>query len=101
MKPLAVRFGPWSLRTRCPTCTSLTITGPYTWWKVAGPAHVSFSDGGVTFATTTERGVCIAFHRPVPAALPKGLLRHRAATVTVADPEASSPRPRARTEVED
>lgn len=86
-RELSVRFGPWSLRTPLANVRALTIAGPYSWWKVGGPARVSAKDRGVTFATTTARGVCIAFHRPVPAALPRQLLAHPAATVTVADPE--------------
>ena len=84
---LHIRFGPWSLRTPLDNVRSLTPTGPYTWWKVAGPAHVSLADRGVTFATTTERGVCIGFREPVRAALPTSLVRHPAATVTVGDPD--------------
>ncbi len=61
---------------------------------------MSVADRGVTFATTTDRGVCIAFHRPVPAALPQGLVPHPAATVTVADPEALISAVVARTGVE-
>jgi hypothetical protein len=86
-RQLHIRFGPWSLRTPLDNVESATLTGPYSWWKVAGPAHISLADRGVTFATSTERGVCICFHEPVPAAIPRGLLKHPAATVTVADPE--------------
>lgn len=82
-----VRFGPWSLRTPLDNVESAELTGPYSWWKVAGPAHISLADRGVTFATSTERGVCVRFRQPVPAALPRGLVRHPAATVTVADAE--------------
>jgi hypothetical protein len=84
---LHVRFGPWSLRTPLDNVRSVTRTGPYSWWKVGGPAHISLADRGVTFATTTRQGVCIRFRRPVPAALPVPLIRHPAATVTVADPD--------------
>lgn len=83
---LLVRFGPWSLRTPLGNVQGTEVTGPYRWWKVAGPAHVSLADRGVTFATNTEAGLCIRFHEPVPAALPGGLLRHPGATVTVAAP---------------
>jgi hypothetical protein len=76
------------LRTPIANVAGTEVTGPYRWWKVAGPAHLSLADGGVTFATTTRAGLCIRFHEPVPAAVPKELLRHSSATVTVADPAA-------------
>ncbi|MFO7280739.1 MAG: hypothetical protein C0P77_010085 [Thermoanaerobacterales bacterium] len=84
---LTVRFGRWSLRTPVANVAGTTRTGPYEWWKVAGPPHLSLADRGVTFATTTEGGLCIRFHEPVPAIMPTGLIRHPAATVTVADPD--------------
>ncbi len=55
--------------------------------NVAGGPHLSFADRGATFATSTEGGVCIRFHRPVRALLPFGPLRHPALTVTVAEPD--------------
>ena len=97
---LHVRFGPWSLRTPLDNVRSLQRTGPYSWWKVAGPAHLSLADRGVTFATGTDGGVCIGFHRPVPAVLPVPLVRHPAATVTVADPEALMAAISARTDLD-
>jgi len=84
----AVRFGPWRLETDRANVAGTEITGPYSVWKVAGPAHLSVADRGVTFATTTTRGVCVRFHRPVPGLLPFGLVAHPAATVTVADCDA-------------
>lgn len=85
---LVIRFGPWSLRTPVDNIADVEATGGYSWIKAAGPPRLSRRDSGITFATTTERGVCIRFRDPVPAALPVPLLRHEAATVTVADPEA-------------
>jgi hypothetical protein len=82
----AVRFGPWSLTTPLSNVEGATVTGPYLPFKVLGP-HISLADRGVTFGTTWRRGVCIRFRRPVAGALPTGLLKHPAATVTVADPE--------------
>jgi hypothetical protein len=83
---LAVRFGPWSLTTPLSNVEGASITGPYLPFKVLGP-HVSLADAGVTFGTTWRRGVCVRFRRPVAGALPTGLLKHPAATVTVAEPE--------------
>jgi hypothetical protein len=89
---LSIRFGPWSLRTTLTNVSSTSETGPYQWWKIAGPPHLSLADRGITFATTAERGLCISFHQPVPVHLPLRLrlplLHHPAATVTVAAPHA-------------
>ncbi|HYI61703.1 MAG TPA: hypothetical protein VEW93_07850 [Acidimicrobiales bacterium] len=85
---LRVRFGPWSLRTPLANVDEVTVTGPYSWLKVAGPPHLSLSDGGLTFATSTRAGACVRFRRRVPVLLPSNLLRHPAVTVTVEDPEA-------------
>lgn len=86
-RELRVRFGPWSARTPLENITGATVTGPYSFRKVAGPAHLSFADGGATFATSTKRGVCLEFNEPIPALVPLGLLRHSGLTLTVDDPE--------------
>jgi hypothetical protein len=86
-RELRVRFGPWSARTPLENITGATVTGPYSFRKVAGPAHLSFADGGATFATSTKRGVCLEFREPIPALVPLGLLRHSGLTLTVDDPE--------------
>lgn len=80
-----VRFGWWRLRTPCANVVSVTETGPYSFLKTAGPAHLSFTDRGVTFATNGDRGLCLDFREPVPAIDPLGRIRHPGATVTVAD----------------
>ena len=82
---LRVRFGPWSLRTPLSNVRSATRTGPYAFLKTAGPAHLSFTDRGVTFATNGDAGVCVALHEPVPGIDPTGNLKHPGATVTVRD----------------
>src|SRR4051794_10204478 len=82
---LAVRFGVWRLRTPLANVTGTEVTGPYSFVKTAGPAHLSFSDRGVTFATNGERGVCIRVREPGRALHPTGRLRHPGATVTVDD----------------
>jgi hypothetical protein len=82
---LTVRFGRWTLTSPVENIAEVRATGPYRWWKVAGPPHLSLADGGITFATSTARGVCVRFHEPVPAALPTSLLRHGAVTVTPED----------------
>ena len=82
---LTVRFGPWQLTTTLGNVTSAQVTGPYRYLKTAGPAHLSFSDHGLTFATNGRRGLCLQFQDPVPAMDPFGLIRHPNLTVTIAD----------------
>ncbi|MFN8040833.1 MAG: Rho termination factor N-terminal domain-containing protein [Acidimicrobiales bacterium] len=85
---LVVRFGPWRVETPLANIASAAITGPYRPWKVAGPAHLSLADGGLTFATTTSLGVCLGFRVPVPGIEPTGRITHRSLTLTVDDPPA-------------
>jgi len=82
---LSVRFGLWRLRTALTNITGTEVSGPYSFVKTAGPAHLSFTDRGVTFATNGERGLCIKFREPVRALDPTGRLLHPGATVTVDD----------------
>lgn len=84
---LEVKFGPWRVRTPLTNVVGTETTGPYQWFKVIGPAHLSFADRGLTFATNGERGVCICFAEPVRGMDPMGALRHPGLTVTVADVE--------------
>jgi len=58
------------------------VTRDYRWWTAAG-ARGSLADGGLTFGTNRDAGVCVHFREPVPSPLRrKG---HPALTVTVAD----------------
>lgn len=82
---LTIVFGPWRLRTPLANVAGAEIGGPYSPWTALG-VRLSLADRGVTFGTATPAGVCIRFRRPVPAIEPFGLLRHPAATVTVARP---------------
>ena len=85
---LRVRFGLWSLRTPRANVADTQETGGFAFVKTAGPAHLSLTDRGVTFATNGDRAVCVAFHEPVPGIEPTGRLLHPGATMTVADPPA-------------
>lgn len=85
---LLVRFGPWRLQTPLANVAGTEVSTGYAWYRTAGPAHLSLTDRGVTFATNSRRGLCVSFVEPVRAIEPTGLLRHPAATITVADPEA-------------
>lgn len=81
------RFGPWVVDTPLANVAAAEVTGPYAWFKVAGPAHLSLKDRGLTFATTDRRGVCLTFREPVAGIDPLGRIRHPGLTVTVAEPE--------------
>lgn len=85
---LRARFGPWSLRTLRANIASTRESGGFSFVKTAGPAHLSFADRGVTFATNPDRAVCVRFHEPVRAIDPTGRIKHPNATFTVAEPAA-------------
>jgi hypothetical protein len=82
---LVARYGPWSVDTALANVASVEITGPYGIAKTIGPAHLSFADRGLTFASNPRQGVCISFREPVQGMEPTGRMRHPGLTVTVAD----------------
>lgn len=82
---LRARFGPWRLVTPLANIVSTQVTGPYSFARAAGPARLSFTDRGLTFATNGERGLCLRFARPVPGIDPTRRLLHPGLTVTVED----------------
>ena len=82
---LEARYGPWHVRTPRSNIAGTTVTGPYRFFKMAGPARLAITDRSLTFASNRERGLCIAFHSPVPGIDPFGLIRHPELTVTVLD----------------
>ena len=61
------------------------MTGPYAFFKTAGPARLGITDRGLTFASNGDRGVCITFHSPVAGI---GRIRRPELTVTVLDVDA-------------
>ena len=81
------RFGPWRVSTPLANIVDVAITGPYAFFKTAGPARLAITDRGLTFATNGERGVLVTFATPVRGLDPLGVLRHPELTVTVADTE--------------
>ena len=86
---LRVRFGLWSLRTPVDNVAGVEQTGAFSFVRTAGPPHLSFTDLGVTFATNGDQALCVRFSEPVRVLDPTGrVLRHPAATLTVADPAA-------------
>lgn len=82
---LDARFGRWRVRTPLSNVDEVAVTGPYRFFKTAGPARLAVTDRGLTFATNGERGLRISFRRPVRGLVPSDLLRHPELTVTVAD----------------
>lgn len=82
---LLANYGPWRLRTRLENLSRAEITGPYRFYRTAGPARLGITDGGLTFASNGDRGVQLSFRERVPAIDPLGLIRHPELTVTVAD----------------
>ena len=79
------RFGLWRVSTPLTNITDIAVTGPYAFWKTAGPARLAITDRGLTFATNGDRGLLISFGTPVRGLDPLGILRHPELTVTVAD----------------
>jgi hypothetical protein len=82
---LVACFGPWVCRTAPSNVRAVSLTGPYHWYRAIGP-RLSLADHGLTFGTTTTRGVCLQLRDPVPGIDPTGLIRHPGLTLTVADP---------------
>ncbi|MGS0686016.1 hypothetical protein ACVBEQ_12855 [Nakamurella sp. GG22] len=79
------RFGPWRVATPLANITDATLTGPYAVLKTIGPAHLSLSDRGLTFASNARQGVCLQFATPITGIDPWGRIRHPSLTVTVCD----------------
>ena len=82
---LLAHYGPWRLRTTLANISRVAITGPYRFYRTAGPARLGITDGGLTFASNGDRGVLLSFRERVPAIDPLRLIHHPELTVTVAD----------------
>jgi hypothetical protein len=82
---LLANYGPWRLDTTLANINRVAITGPYWFYRTAGPARLGVTDGGLTFASNGEQGVLLSFRKGVPAIDPFRLIRHPELTVTVAD----------------
>lgn len=83
---LTVSFGRWGLDTPLTNVSSVEVTGGYRWYRAIG-LRLSLADGGVTFGTNTDRGLCVLFQESLPPVIPM-VKRHPEMTVTVADVEA-------------
>jgi hypothetical protein len=82
---LEARYGPWRVRTPRSNIAAVEVTGPYAFFKTAGPARLAITDRGLTFASNRDRGACLSFLAPVAGIDPFGLIRHPELTVTVLD----------------
>ncbi|GAB2776890.1 hypothetical protein GCM10027020_32790 [Nocardioides salsibiostraticola] len=82
---LRVRFGLWRLETTRDNIEEANLSGDYAFVKTAGPAHLSFSDNGVTFATNGRVGICLKLRQPVKGIDPTGRILHPGVTLTVKD----------------
>jgi hypothetical protein len=82
---LRARFGPWRIDTPLTNIATVSVTGPYAFVKTAGPARLSLSDRGLTFATNSRAGVYLEFADPIRGIDPLGKIRHPNLTLTPAD----------------
>ena len=81
---LEARYGHWRVITPLDNVAAVEITGPYRFFKTAGPPRLGITDLGLTFASNGDRGVLLSFRDRVSGLAP---LRHPELTVTVAEPE--------------
>lgn len=79
---LRATYGFLSLETPIDNVVGGHVTEDYRWWTAIGP-RLSFVDDGLTFGTSTRRGVCIHFSEPARRVI--GFKDHSALTVTVQD----------------
>lgn len=84
---LEAAYGRWLVQTPLSNVSDVRVTGPYRFYRTAGPPRLGITDRSLTFASNGDRGVCIRFARPVWGFDRLGLIRHPSLTVTVADPE--------------
>jgi hypothetical protein len=82
---LEARYGPWCVRTPPSNFASVEVTGPYAFFKTAGPARLAVTDRGLTFASNGDRGASMSFRFPVAGIDPFGLIRDPELNVTVHD----------------
>ncbi len=82
---LAVRYGPWTLRTPLSNVAGVERTGGFGFLKTAGPPHLSFSDRGISFTTNGEDAACVSFVEPVAGIDPTRRIKHPGATLTLQD----------------
>ncbi len=81
---LVATYGRKRVETPLTNIDHTLVTGPHRWWTAVG-LRLSFADDGLTFGTTNERGLCVAFVDKIPRVI--GPRNHSALWVSVADPE--------------
>lgn len=81
------RFGFVSIRTDASNVDQIERSGDYNWWKAIG-IRSSLKDRGLTFGSSTRRGVCLKFKAPVKAKPSLFGLAHPGLTLTLQDPDA-------------
>jgi hypothetical protein len=79
------QFGRWRVDTPIANIDCIEISGPYRFYRAIG-VRGSAVDYGLTFGSTTDGGVCVTFHEPIPRVIPSRR-EHPGLTVTVADRE--------------
>lgn len=82
---LVATYGRVRIKTPLSNIDDTEVTGPHRWYTAVG-LRLSAADSGITFGTNHQRGLCIAFKKPVPRII--GLKNHAALWVSVTEPEA-------------
>jgi hypothetical protein len=84
---LEARYGPWRVVTPLSNIVEVAITGPYAYFKTAGPARLAITDRGLSFTPNGDRGVLLRFAEPIVGLDPVGLIHHPELTLGVAEPQ--------------
>ena len=79
------RFGHWRVSAPLANIADIAVTGPYAFWKTAGPARLAITDRGLTFSYEWRPWRADLVQQAVRGLDPLGILRHPELTVTVAD----------------
>src|SRR5512133_4110071 len=82
---LDARFGPWRVSTPLANVTDVAVTGPYAFWKTAGPRAPRDHRPRPDVRDQRGPGRAYLVSGPVRGLDLLGVLRHPELTVTVAD----------------
>ena len=52
------RFGHWRVSAPLANIADIAVTGPYAFWKMAGPARLAITDRGLTFPLRMATVAC-------------------------------------------
>lgn len=83
---IRARFGFVSLETPAVNVAGIEFSGDYKWWRAIG-VRMSLTDRGLTFGTSTKKGVCLRFVEPVLPSPSLFRVRHPGLTLTLDDRE--------------